>query len=117
VSALARTANNYTLGAGRTGGTVLGSSEIAFSSEGTAYDLIMRLRPQFLLAHGPSLGTDPDGGRPVVYVDGILTGGTDELRTIVASSVSEVRYLSPVAGSSRFGRYHPGGVIALKMRR
>lgn len=102
----------------RTSSDILAASEIALSpGGGSAYDVVLRLRPQFLNARAVSFSPDPYAGRPVVYLDGIRLGGIDELRTISSTMVGEMRFLSPVAANEAFGRYHPGGVIAIRSRR
>lgn len=113
---LARLANDYSASPTMRSSDFVGSSEVALAGGGTAYDVILRLRPQFLTARTAVISTDAYGGRPVVYLDGLRLGGIDELRTISASMIGEVRFLSPVMGSERFGRYHAGGVIAIRSR-
>ena len=118
-ASMARAANMY--GAEphvRSSSDILAASEIALApGGGSAYDVVLRLRPQFLNARAVSFSPDPYAGRPVVYLDGIRLGGIEELRTISASMVGEMRFLTPVAGNEAFGRYHPGGVIAIRSRR
>lgn len=103
----------------RSSSDILAAAEIARApgGGGSAYDVVLRLRPQFLTARAVTFSPDPYAGRPVVYLDGIRLGGIEELRTISASMVGEIRFLSAVAGSAAFGRYHPGGVIAIRSRR
>lgn len=97
----------------RTSSDLITPAELASAGSGSAYDVVMRLRPQFFNARPVGYGTDPYGGRPVVYYNGMRLGGVDELRTISMTMVGEVRFLTPVVGAEWFGRYHPGGVIAI----
>lgn len=116
-ASLARTANIYTASPGARSSSVLSASEIGATTDVTAYEVVQHLRPQFLAQRRGITPGDPYDGRAVVYLDGIRLGGIDELRSLAASMVGEVRYLSPVAAGGRFGRYHPGGVIAIESRR
>ncbi|HEX8849768.1 MAG TPA: hypothetical protein VF761_09585 [Gemmatimonadaceae bacterium] len=92
---------------------IIAPAELASAGTGTAYDVVQRLRPQFLAHRALGYLTDPYGGKPVVYYNGMCLGGIEELRTLSMFMVGEVRFLTPVAGSESFGRYHPGGVIAI----
>ena len=89
------------------------SAELARGGGGSAYDVVMRLRPQFFKARSIGFTTDEYGGRPVVYYNGMRLGGVEELRTLSLTMVGEVRFLSPIAGAEWFGRYHQGGVISI----
>ena len=112
-ASLARTADSYTRWPSRRSTDYVGRGEIALGGGGTAYDVLQRLRPQFFTVRTLVFTGDADGGRPVVYLDGMRLGGIDELRSISSNMLGEVRFLSAAAGSERFGRYHSGGVIAI----
>lgn len=116
-AALARTADAYSRSPAARSSDFVGSSELSLGGGGSAYDVILRLRPQFLVARTAAITGDAYGGRPVVYLDGMRLGGIEELRSISSTMLGEVRFLSPVVGSERFGRYHAGGVIAISTRR
>ncbi|HUF66456.1 MAG TPA: hypothetical protein VMM17_10835 [Gemmatimonadaceae bacterium] len=78
-------------------------ADIDAASTGTAYDLISRLRPQWLRATTVgSVSTGPAGERAsaagqvhgiVVYLDNVRLGGLESLRTISTGSINSVRYL------------------------
>ena len=112
-ASLARTADSYSRWPSRRSTDFVGRGEIALGGAGTAYDVLQRLRPQFFTARAAAFTGDADGGRPVVYIDGMRLGGIEELRSISSNMLGEVRFLSGVAASERFGRYHSGGVIAI----
>lgn len=97
----------------RSSSDLITPAELAKGGDGSAYDVVMRLRPQFFNPRPVGFTTDEYGGRPVVYYNGMRLGGVDELRTLSMTMVGEVRFLSPVVGAEWFGRYHPGGVIAI----
>ena len=97
----------------RSSSDIIGPAELAKGGIGSAYDVVQRLRPQFFVTRALGFPTDPFGGRPVVYYNGMRLGGLEELRSLSMTMVGEVRFLTPVAGSEWFGTYHPGGVIAI----
>jgi hypothetical protein len=55
----------------------------------------------------------PEGG---VFVDGTEMGGLDELKMIPASTIDEIRYISPSDVGMRYGSRFPNGVIDVKLK-
>lgn len=96
---------------------VLTQEEIAAAPVNNAYEALSRLRPRFLQPH--ATGGRPQTAYAVVYIDGVRrNGGLDEiLRSIAASSIMEIRYLTAVDATSRYGLDVQGGVIDVKLRR
>jgi hypothetical protein len=103
--------------AAKRGRNVLGYTEFAQWRTLTAYDVVERYRPEFLQRRLPASAGSPTGGFAVVYIDGNRQGGTDVLRTIPATAVEEIRYLSPAAAGIEFGWANPGGIILVRFRR
>jgi hypothetical protein len=148
---------------------VITSEEIEQAQETNAYEVVQKLRPEFLRrmtqrntigvggtatfsGGGPALGAGgagagaggggapgggPGGGgatgggvtgqpsgnnqpdpRPEggVFVDGTEMGGLDELKQIPASTVEEIRYISPSDVGMRYGSRFPNGVIDVKLK-
>jgi hypothetical protein len=94
----------------RRNSSVITLEEIEAVEATNAYDLIQRLRPQFLRPAG--------GGDPVVlYIDGTRREGLGDLRTLLASAVREVRYLDSTEATTLFGTNHRSGAIQLTTRR
>jgi hypothetical protein len=84
-----------------------------------AYDIVHTLRPWMLMTrdetplkgHGIS---SPGGSRALrVYVDDISIGGIDALRTVPGDAVVFIQWLSAIDATTRYGRGHMGGVIAV----
>jgi hypothetical protein len=93
---------------------MLTRDEIANAPVTTAYEAIDRLRPRFLRPHAT-------GGRPatayaVVFIDGVRRGALDILRSVAASSVMQVRYLTSADATTRYGLDVEGGVIDVTLR-
>jgi hypothetical protein len=77
------------------------------------YTVVEQLRPNWLRARGQAT---PGGGVRVVRVviDGSLQqGGVEVLRTLRASQVTEVRYLSGQDATTRYGLDVEAGVIVV----
>jgi hypothetical protein len=73
------------------------------------YDAIIRLHPSVISQQGESQAARSGG--PVVYVNGVLTGSVDELRSLAATSVRSVRLVPGEVAQRRFGPGHKGGAI------
>lgn len=85
-------------------------TEIDEARVSTAYDLIVRLRPEFLSS---SAARQMDGSvlPPVVYINGSIAGDVASLRGISASAIAEIRYVLPHDATTYHGASHRGGEI------
>lgn len=90
---------------------VITSDEIAGINAMTAYDVVKRLRPQFLVSRGPTSIADPRPSTPVVYLDGIRYGDVSTLVGIEASHIASIRWISGPEAQQRFGSDNVGGAI------
>lgn len=95
---------------------VLLASEIATIPGTTAYDAIMRLRPEFLRTRGADSPSNPLPMTPEIYVDDMHLGGIETLRTLRAEQIARVEYLGASDATTRFGTGHTAGVILIKTR-
>jgi hypothetical protein len=77
---------------------------------GDAYSLIAALRPHWLGSRSPVVSVR-------VYRDGLLAGGTDELRHVDLASVERIEWLSGLDATTRFGMGHGDGAILVSTRR
>ena len=88
----------------------------------SAYDLVEGLRPSMLASRGTSAGSQSRSqlweasSRIKVYLDGFRYGGVESLATIPASTVVEVRWLSALDATTRFGTGNAAGAIAVTSR-
>jgi hypothetical protein len=85
---------------------VMTESEIAESQATTAYDAIARKHPMFLIS---KVDLAPTAEREV-YLNGIRLGGVNELRSIPAKEVKEIRFVRAIDGVA-FGVGRSGGAI------
>jgi len=102
----------------------IGQTEIEseLSKGGSTYDLVSRLRPSMLVSHARPAGpqarsqTWEANSSIKVYLDGFRYGGVESLATIPASNVVEVRWLSPMDATTRFGTGNVAGAIVVTTR-
>ena len=102
-----------TAGAGRTWIT---EAEIDSLHAPNAYEIIKRLRPQFLQSHGP---VTLDARQPVmtalpnVYVDNQFYGDATVLRDISATAIATITFYNAAEAQYAFGRGNASGVIGI----
>ena len=85
------------------------AEEIAGTSAENAYDAIQQLHSSWLRARG--------GGAPAPFVDGRPMGDDiNQLRSVTAASITEIRYLSPSDATTAFGTGYTSGVIEVRTR-
>ncbi len=96
------------------------SAEVDSTDVTTAFELIRKLRPQFLVGRG-SLTLDPQraastnvgSSSPRVYVDDQLYGDVTTLRGIAKGVIESVHFLSGAAAQQKYGHDNAAGVIAI----
>lgn len=88
---------------------LLGEAEIQGAHVTTAWDAIMRLRPTYVTWQRTATGYE----RRLVYVDGMLMGGLDVLRTMPAADIHEVRLLTTVSGAYGYPLNNSGGALLI----
>ncbi len=86
--------------AARRSSEIIYQDEIAAAGATDAYDAIRRLRPRFLGPHAATTQRRPEGVR--IVVDGV-TVRSDELRTVAASAIVYIRYLTASEASVNWG--------------
>jgi len=95
---------------------VITETEIMQMPSVSLYDLIQKVRPDFLRSRGASSFSDTKTEYPVVFVDGRLYGDMASLRTLVSSQISQVRYYDAMAAQAKFGVIKASGVIDVTVR-
>lgn len=95
----------------------ISEDEIQASRESTAYDVIHKLRGNFLNYRGEtSFDKSKSQPYPTVYVDGQEFGPISALRSIPASEISTIRLYRAWEATTKFGTGNMGGVIAISTR-
>lgn len=87
------------------------ADEISRISVTNAYDVVKRLRPQFLTARGGVSIANPRAALPVVYLDGMRYGDASALAGIDAAGIATIRYISGPEAQQRYGTDNVGGAI------
>lgn len=107
------------LATGRTADSqLITEEEVEASKAATAYEVIERVRANFLSYRGEtSFDKSQSRPYPVVYVDGQEYGPLASLRTIPASQVSTIQLYRSWEATTKFGSGNMGGVIAVTTRR
>jgi hypothetical protein len=102
---------------------IITESELPTMGTETAYDAIMRLRPNFLRPHpAQSYSLETNGGvsgpapAPALIVNGQRIGEISDLRRIAATTVKSVRYYSIEQAKRKFGMQYLGGAIEIEYK-
>jgi hypothetical protein len=105
----------------RGGQNLITSDEITQSGAGmeTAFDIVQRLRPTMLRSRATTFGSNNQGQQVpvVVYSDDVRLGTVENLRTIPATQVREIRYISATDATQRWGTNHSSGAIQVITKR
>jgi hypothetical protein len=96
---------------------VILQNELSSVPPGNLFDVIQRLRPNFLQSRGQSSITTTGGEYPTVYMDGRNYGDIGQLRQIISTQVETVRYYDAPSAQQRFGMISGSGVIEVISKR
>ena len=96
---------------------IITEEEVEASRAPTAFEVIQRLRANFLSYRGEtSFNRNTSRPYPMVYVDGQEFGPIGSLRNIPAAQVSTIRLYRSWEATVKFGTGYMGGVIAITTR-
>jgi hypothetical protein len=99
--------------------SVITDAEIPTTGTETAYELIQRIRPEYLRVKPTQTymgAKSNDAPPPSVFFNGQRIGLLEDLRQIPAPSLSYVRYYTIEEGKRKFGMQYGGGVIEIRYR-
>lgn len=99
--------------------SVITEAEIPSVGTESAFDLIQRLRPEYLRikpAQGANGASGNNAPPPVIMVNGQRTGELSDLRSVPAQSLSFVRYYNIEEAKRKFGMQIGGGAIEITYR-
>ena len=101
--------------------SVISTEEIEASSGSNAYEVIQRLRPNFLRTRGAVHGTPGatnaiESVDLVVYLNENRLGGSDQLRQIAKTDIREIRYFNSSEATTKWGTGHSAGAIQVVSR-
>lgn len=102
---------------------VITAAELPTTGTETAYDAIIRLRPNFLRARpAQSYSLETNGGvsgpapAPALIINGQQIGELSDLRRIAATTLKSVRYYSIEQAKRKFGMQYQGGAIEIEYK-
>ena len=90
---------------------VITQDELTPHHEISAYAAVQRLRPNWLQVRGATRLSGAQWASIQVHVDGMHRGTVEELLSIRAEYVVEIRYMSASEATTRFGTGYTGGLI------
>ncbi len=95
--------------------SILTAEEIQMQKAGawTAYDVISRLRPEYLRSRGASSLRTTTPPTAVVYLDEIKYGNINSLKSLSADQILRIEYINASDATTRFGTDHLGGAILI----
>src|SRR6476660_3069134 len=82
---------------------VITETELMSVPSSSLYDLIEKLRPQFLRSRGATSFSNTSTEFASVYVDEHPYGDIGSLRSLVTGQIGMVRYYDPIAAQQKFG--------------
>jgi hypothetical protein len=93
---------------------IITEDEIVASRASTAFDVIHKLRANFLTNRGEtSLNPQQSNPYPNVYLDNQEFGPIGTLNSIPAAEISMIRLYRAWEATTKFGTHNLGGVIAI----
>ena len=95
---------------------VITEDEIRSAQDASIYDVIAKLRPEYLRDRGPIALVGGARDVPTVFLNQQEYGPIAILRQVPASDIAEVRYYSGIDAVAKFGRAYGTGVIQLVSR-
>jgi hypothetical protein len=96
---------------------VITRAELDAAGSTNTYDVIVRLRPNYLRSRGPTSVMNASARTvAVVFVNETEYGDLESLRRFPATRIEEIRYYSGPEATTKFGSPFGAGVIALKPR-
>lgn len=96
---------------------VITETEIDASGGQTAYDVVKKLRANFLAFRGKTTINNPNSPQePVVFVDEQPFGPLSSLKQIPASQVGHIRLFRAWEATTKYGTGYMAGVIAVTTR-
>jgi hypothetical protein len=94
----------------------ISAEEVAASTAQNAYELINKTRPQYLKSRGKTTVLLDTPDRASVFMDGVLFGDPETLKSIATSGIREIRFYPGNEAGVKFGSQYGAGVIDIKSK-
>lgn len=95
---------------------VITSEEIQASNASTAWDLVAKLRGNFMHSRGPNSIYVKVNKEPTVFLDNVEFGTLDKLKQIPVAHIAEIRFINGWNTEAKFGPGYIAGVIQVVTR-
>ena len=95
------------------GANLITQAEIEYVNVSNAFEAIQRLRPRMLQRRLGSSTDKGEAGEIVVFVDNAKYGYPDQLTSISADRIREIRYINASDATTRYGTGYTEGVILI----
>lgn len=95
---------------------VITAEEIQAVSASTAWDVVAKLRGNFMHSRGSNSIHVKVNKEPTVFLDNVEFGTLDKLRQIPVSQISEIRFINGWNTESKFGAGYIAGIIQVMTR-
>lgn len=96
--------------------SLITEQELSVAQESNAYDLVSKLRPNFLKTRGRSSINAATEDRAVVFLDGQFYGDLTALRNLVPGLIREIRYIPGTDAVVRYGMQYGNGIIDVRSK-
>ena len=97
-------------------GDVVTRSQIRALPDASAFTVLQRLKPRWLLARIPATPSNPTPIYARVYLDDLRFGPLESLHRISTTSIERIEYLSALDATTRYGTGYMGGIIRVITR-
>lgn len=92
-------------------------NEVEASRGSNAFEVIRKVRANFLTYRGETSVRGQSKPYPTVYLDDQEFGPIETLRSIPAAHISSIRLYRSWESTPKFGAHNTGGVIAINTKR
>jgi TonB-dependent receptor-like protein len=95
---------------------IITADQIAASHQSNAYEVVSRLRPNFLKSRGRTTVYGQGSDYAAVFLDGQSYGDLSSLRNISASQIGSIRFIRGTDAVTTYGMQYGGGVIDVRTK-
>jgi hypothetical protein len=95
---------------------IITSDQIAASAQTNAYDVVSRLRPNFLKSRGRTTVYGQGSDYATVFLDGQSYGDLSSMRNIAASQISSIHFIRGTDAVTTYGMQYGAGVIDIRTK-
>ena len=95
---------------------IITADQISASQQTNAYDVVSRLRPNFLKSRGRTTVYGQGSDYAAVFLDGQSYGDLSSLRNISAPQIRSIQFIRGTDAVTTYGMQYGAGVIAIRTK-